>query len=441
MAFIKKRRDGRVFDTSDPGTGKTRSHADAFAARRKKGGGCALVVAPKSLLYSAWANDIMQFCPQLTVSVATAENREKAFAVDADVYVTNTDAVKWLAKQKPAFFKKFDTLIIDEITAFKHMTSDRSKAIKKIVKYFPFRDGLTGTPNSNKITDIWFPVFLIDDGKRLGTSFFHFRAAVCTPKQVGPGTSMVEWVDKLGAEEAVAHLLRDINIRHKIEDCLDMPENFIHTTPFQMGKKHLAAYREMEQTAILELQDGMVTAVHAASLMTKLMQIASGAVYDQDGVYHLLDTARYELIMDLIGGAPHSIVFFQWQHQKEQLVQFAEKAGITFAIIDGSVPNAKTRQDIVQMYQAGFYDTLFIHPQSGAHGLTLTRGTRTIWASPTSNLEHFEQGNRRIYRAGQKLRTETIIVTAENTVEQKVYKRLLDKSLRMQNLLTILTGD
>jgi superfamily II DNA or RNA helicase len=141
----------RVLDASDPGTGKTRAALEAFSERRKKGGGKALIIAPKSLLQSSWGDDIDDFGIPITYICAYANNRAEAFAIDADTYITNTDAVKWLAKQPAQFFKDFDTLIIDEIHYFKHRTSQRSKSINKIKKYFKYREGMTGTPNSNTI--------------------------------------------------------------------------------------------------------------------------------------------------------------------------------------------------------------------------------------------------------------------------------------------------
>ena len=214
----------RGLDLSDAGTGKTRVMIDLFAERRTAGGGCALVLGPKSLLETAWVDDINKFQPHLTTSVAYAQNREKAFnATEIDVFITNTDATRWLAKQKPAFFKRFDTLIVDEISYFKHRSSLRSRSLKKIIKYFKFRYGLTGTPNSNSICDLWHPAFTIDDGERLGTNFFHFRQTVATPVQVGPEAQMVKWEDKPGASAAVADLLSDISVRYLLEECHSFP--------------------------------------------------------------------------------------------------------------------------------------------------------------------------------------------------------------------------
>jgi SNF2 family DNA or RNA helicase len=427
----------RALDASDPGTGKTRVQIEDFAARRTRGCGRALVIAPKSLLHSAWEADIEQFAPQLRVSVATAKNREEAFKEDADVYVTNTDATRWLAKQPASFFRRFDTLIVDEITSFKHPTSQRSKALSKIRAYFKYRRGLTGTPNANTILDMWHQVFLLDDGQRLGKSYFAFRSQVCSPRQVGPQPNMVKWEDKPGAEIAVGDLIKDITIRHKFEECVDIPPNHQYTVPFRMVPRHEQHYKKMQDDAILQLRGGTVTAVNAAVMVAKLLQVASGAVYDGSGKYHVLDAGRYELVTELVAARRHSLVFFLWEHQRDELIRQFQAEGITYAVVDGSVSDKK-RDEAVRNFQAGFYRVLLAHPQSAAHGLTFTRATTAIWCSPTYNLEHYLQGNRRIYRIGQAHRTETISVVAPNTIEEKVASRLAEKGERQMDLLSIL---
>jgi SNF2 family DNA or RNA helicase len=433
LKFIRER--PRVFDASDPGTGKTRVAIESFAERRVRGGGKALVLAPKSLLRAAWDADIKKFAPSLRTSIAYAENRADAFDAFADIYVTNHDAAKWLAKQPAKFFDGFDTLIIDEVGAFKHATSQRSKSISKIKKFFTYRLVMNGTPTPNSITELWHQMFIIDDGARLGPSFFAFRNAVCIPKQVGPLATMMKWEDRPGAADAVAKLVEDVTIRHEFEKCIDIPENFEHAVPYYLTPTQMKVYDEMrkDQLAILDSME-MITAVNAAAVTTKLLQIASGAVYSSDEKYHLVDEARYELIMDLIEERQHCVVFFLWKHQREQLVKKALARGITHCIIDGSVSASVRNQDI-DYYQKGLYKVAFIHPQSGAHGLTLTRGTSTIWASPTYNLEHYQQGIKRIYRAGQTQKTETIMVVAQNTLEDKVWLALQNKRIQMNELL------
>lgn len=402
-----------------------------------------LVIAPKSLLYSAWEADFRKFAPHLLLSVATASNRTKAFKRPADVYITNTDAASWLAKQPPTFFARFDTLVIDEISSFKHRTSARSKAMGKIKKYFPYRYGLTGTPNSNSIADIWHQVFLIDDGKRLGTSFFQFRSAVQTPKQVGPTPNMVKWIDKPGSELAVGGMIKDIVVRHKFEECIDIPENHEYSVPYDMSPEQRKVYKDFEANTVAALKSGqIISALNAAGAMTKLLQIASGASYSDSGEgnkrkYVNIDPSRYELIGDLVEQRKHSIVFFNWIHQKENIVQELDKRGLTFCVIDGSTPDSE-RAEAVKGFQMGLYRVLLAHPQSAAHGLTLTRGTATIWASPTYNLEHWLQGNRRIYRAGQKQKTETIVVLAPDTVEKRVFESLVAKNANQKSMLDFL---
>lgn len=437
--FLYLRRNGRPFATGN--TGKTRVQIELFAARRKRGGGAALVIAPKSLLRSAWQDDFKKFAPEIVTVVCTADKREQAFAQVADVYITNTDATKWLAQQPASFFKRFDTLIIDELSSFKHHTTQRSKALNKIKKYFKNRYGLTGTPNSNSITDIWHQIFVLDDGQRLGKSFYQFRNSVCQPRQVGPQPNMLQWEDKPGAELAVGQLLADMVVRHKFEECVDIPVNHTYSVPYHMSPKQAKAYQQMEKAAITQLANGsIVSAVNAAGVMTKLLQIASGASYT-DGLegesYVEVDNGRYELVGDLVEQRDYSVVFFNWAHQRDLLVKEFKKRGITYAVIDGKTSD-KARKEAVDHFQAGFYRVLLAHPQSAAHGLTLTKGTATIWASPTYNLEHFLQGNRRIYRVGQTQKTETIVVLAPGTVEDKVFQKLREKDVRQGNMLNLL---
>lgn len=427
----------QVFDTSDAGTGKTRTRLEAFAKRRAKGSGCLLVVAPKSLLRSAWEQDCKRFTPWLKITCAFAENREKAFATPADIYVTNHDAVKWLVKQPTSFFKKFSDLVVDESSAFKHHTSDRSKAMNKIKRHFKKRTLMSGTPASNSITDTWNQAFILDDGKRLGSSFYAFRGAVQTPEQVGPSANMVKWVDRVGCDDAVASLMKDITIRHTLEDCHDLPPNHSYVVPFILAPKALKAYEAMERDAIIKLDTGLISAINAAAVATKLLQVASGAVYDEIGEYHLVDDSRYELIADLVEARKFCVVFFLWKHQRDLLQKEFNKRKITHTLIDGSV-TPKGRDEAVNFFQNGFYRVLLAHPASAAHGLTLTKGTSTIWSSPTYNLEHWLQGNRRIYRAGQTSKTETVNTIAEGTIEERVYHILSDKNTKQMDLLGVL---
>lgn len=436
IAFFSQRERG--LDTSDPGTGKTRVHIEVFADRRRKGGKCLLVVCPKSLLHSAWEDDFAQYAPDMSVSAFNTSRAAKGFQVDADVYVVNTDAVKWIAKQKPPFFKKFDTLIVDEITAFKHRTSARSKALNRIKKHFKYRYGLTGTPTSNTLADIWHPMLIIDDGKRLGNSFFAFRAAIATPQQVGPSPNMVKWTDKPDAEKTVGVMISDITIRHVFEDCVDIPPNSINLVNFYMSPKHARVYNQVHKDAVYRFQSGeVVSAVNAAVLVNKLLQVSSGAVYPESREYQTIDTSRYELIADLIEQRDKCIVFFQWDHQRDELEKVFKKRGITYAVLSSKTTDTQ-REAAIQNFKKGFYRVFLAHPKSAAHGLTFVNANTTIWPSPTSDLEQFSQGNRRTYRIGQQRPTETIVVLAPGTIEDRTYERLTSKDAKQLGLLEML---
>lgn len=425
------------FDQSEPGTGKTRVQIEDFAERRRKGGKPGLVTATRSTLESAWAEDFAKYAPDMKVVVAYANNREKAFAQDADVYVTNHDAVNWLVKQDKKFWKRFEggTLINDESTAFKN-ESNRSKALLKIGKYFEWKRNMSGLADPNGVLDLWRQYLFLDGGKRLGTSFFGFRSAVCTPEQVGPMSNMVKWNEKEGISNIVAALVKDITIKHLLNECVDMPDNTEYTRSTSMAPKHAKHYMQMQEEMVTEVKGKVLSSVNKAALRIKLLQIASGAVYNNsEDAYTRFETERYELVLDLAQECAHSVVFFQWSHQREELVKEAKARKVRYAVYDGSTSD-KDRKQITTDYQKGAYDVIFAHPKSAAHGLTWVRGTRTIWASPTDNAEYYIQGNRRINRIGQKNKTETITVVARGTYDEIAYERLTGKIVRIDEFST-----
>ena len=420
--------------TSDPGTGKTRSVIDAYA-KLPADRGRMLVVAPLSILQASWGADIDKFQPDFTYSIAFAKNRAKAFAEDTDLVITNHEAVKWLVKN-PLALAQFNTICIDEFTAFKNRTSARSKAIAKIIGRFDYRVAMSGTPNSNTILDIWHPTLLIDDGERLGKRFYPFRASVCTSRFNGFAN---EWIDRDDAEEIVAAALHDLNIRYSLEECIDMPEQTVSTLTTTLPRTIMNQYAVLAEDSVLHTNQGTINAVHAGAKVKKLLQLCTGAMYDNEGNVIGVHEDRYDLVMQLIEERAHSLVAFNWAHEKTHLVEQCDKRGIRYGVIDGTTAPHK-RADIVERMQAGQLQVVFCHPQSAGHGLTMTTATTVIWASPTYNAEHYQQFNRRIYRAGQTKRTEVIRIAAANTWETDVYDKLEGKLDRMDELLTILNN-
>jgi SNF2 family DNA or RNA helicase len=421
----------RCLITSDPGTGKTRAVLDAITNLPGK----TLVLAPLSILEAAWVDDIKKFQPNIKFGVAYAKNRKKIFTdTSHEMVITNFEAVNFLHKN-PHLLKGFTTIVIDEFTAFKNKDSQRSKNLRNFISLFTYRIAMSGTPNSNSILDLWHPVLLVDDGDHLGQRFYSYRNQVCTPKFNGFAN---EWVDKPGIEQAVAARLSDITIRYKLEDCIDLPENIVRTVRTNLSPEVQRMYNDFSKDSVLYTKMGTINAVHAGARVKKLLQIISGGVYDEDGLVQYLHQERYDIVMDLVSERKHSIVAFNWRHERDALIELATKQKISYEVIDGSVP-AEKRKDIVQRFQAGHIRVLFCHPQSAGHGLTLTKATTAIWCSPTYNAEHFQQFNRRIHRASQTQKTETILIAARKTWEEEVYKKLNGKLGKMENLLHILT--
>lgn len=420
----------KTLNFSDPGTGKTRTCIEVIKQRKTEGR--TLVLCPKSIMRPAWGNDLDRFAPELSYSIADATHRAEGFHAKTDIVIMNHDGVNWLEKairDRIPILNNFCQLIVDESTVFKN-DSARTKAIIKLRDHFKYRVLLTGTPYSNSLTDIWRQAFICDNGERLGNSFFRFRSQVCTSRMLGNGISI--WEDKANMEPVIYHLLKDIVIRHKLDDCVSIPPNTVQEVTFELNKAHYDIYKELEEEALISINDNKVTAVNAAVLANKLLQVASGAVYDTTGANHLLDTDRYELIRDLALARPQCIIAFHWSHQKAELLKLLPDA----KVIDGTVTNTK-RTNIVNEFQAGKIPQLLIHPKSGAHGLTLTAGNATIWASPTYSSEEFTQFNNRIYRAGQTKKTETILIQAKNTLEKTVFAKLQGKLTNMHNILRL----
>jgi SNF2 family DNA or RNA helicase len=398
-------------------------------------------------------SDIRKFTPHLRVVLAYANKRDEALDTPADIYVINVDGVVDLLKRPPSFWKKFSTIIVDESTAFKHRTSRRSAALAKIIKHFEWRRLLSGTPTSNGICDIWHQMFLVDDGQRLGKDFYKFQQAACIGEKHevrGKGSedeedgewgerlaksrvqavkTITKWVDRPDIEDVVADMIKDVVVRHRFEDCVDIPANHTYPRFIQLSPRHLKLYQELKRKTILQLEEAQVTALNGASLYTKLLQVASGAVYNDEGEYSHVNSERYELILELVAERTHSIVFYLWDHQLNELVKEAKRQKISHVVWNSEKPG------IAEAFQAGQYEVMFAHPASAGHGLTLTRATSTIWASPTVNLEWFLQGKKRIHRIGQTQKTETIVILAEGTIDTDVYAALERKDVKMTNLL------
>ena len=425
------------FDQSEPGTGKTRVQIELIRQLAENDSKHrALVTATLSTTTSAWLEDFKQFAPDLKVVVALSPNLEKRFQTPADVYITNHDSVKWLAspENKQTFreaFGAYGTIVHDESTVFKHHTSQRSKAAKNLAQFFIRKRNLSGLADPNGLTDLWHQYLLLDGGKRLGVSFSKFQQTFYTSQKTWVRDSLCvnKWFEKESSARIIAQLTRDITIKHKLVDCQDIPENFVYERAAPLPPKLQKLYRNFTKDLVVEIGGNELAAVNKGVLRSKVLQFASGAFYNEDGGHTVIDSGRRDFILDLVQEVRHSIVFFLWKHQRDELVEGATKRGLRFAVYDGETP-IKERNEITERYQAGELDTIFAYPLAAAHGLTWVRGTRCIWASPTDNYEWWVQGNRRIYRTGQTQRTETIVVYAPDTYDEICIENLTGKKAR-----------
>jgi SNF2 family DNA or RNA helicase len=248
-----------------------------------------------------------------------------------------------------------------------------------------------------------------------------------------------EWEDRPDAAGAVSLLLDDLTIRHSFDEVLShVPAMEQRLVTFTLSQKTLDAYNALKQDCYLELATGQVSAVNAAVLANKLLQVSSGTVYGTDGEVHLIDTERYELLVQLVEERQHPVVvFYSWKHQRDALKRMFDAHGISCVVIDSTVNDAD-RTKHVATFQAGEVRVILLHPKTGAHGLTLTAGRTVIWASPRYEADYMKQGMCRIRRGGQTAHTENIMIAAESTIEEMVYQSLDKKMSALDSLLTYL---
>jgi SNF2 family DNA or RNA helicase len=343
----------------------------------------------------------------------------------------------------------FNYLIIDEITYYKHPSSQRSKAARAVAqmnksRQFRYRYGMTGTPNPNGLTELWHQLMLIDDGKRLGDSFYRFRQTVQTPTQTGPMANHLKWEDKPEMIDGVTQLLSDITLYHDFETVMThVPPNHSFPVIYQLNTKMRKLYNKFEADAYALLGNGKsISAPTAGSVRQRLLQLCSGAIYndsdDDESDYELLDDYRYELVSDLTLDRNHSVVFFNWRHQRIELCKHFKNRGIEFGMIDGSVNKKGERDGIVADFQAGNLQAIALHYKTGSHGLTLDRGEATTCSSPIYEADYAKQMLHRIYRGAQDKVTYTQEIEAEGTIEHEVYERRRAKGQNMKDFLSIL---
>jgi SNF2 family DNA or RNA helicase len=411
----------RAFCFNEQGTGKTASviwAADYLMAlgfiRR------VLVICPLSIMQSAWQADLFKFAMHRTVDVAygSAEKRKKITAGDAEFVIINYDGVEIVEKEISE--NAFDLIVVDEASAYKTATTRRWKILNRLVTSDKWLWMLTGTPAAQSPVDA-FGIAKLVNPLGVPKHFGNFRDMVMYR------LTQYRWVPKDNAKEIVHRALQPA-IRFAKADCLDLPEMTYVDRDVPMTKTQQAYYKRMMIDQLITAEDEEISAVNAAVLMNKLLQMSCGVVYsDTKEVISFDASSRLNVLTEIISETSNKVlVFVPFRHAITMVREHLTKEGFTTDVISGDVAAGK-RTDIFKSFQTTPDPrVLVIQPQAAAHGVTLTAADTVVWYGPTTSLETYLQANARVHRAGQK-NAVTVIHIVGSSVERKIYRLLRER--------------
>ena len=365
------------------------------------------MIAPKKVAEGTWTReaDKWDHTKMLRVSpvLGSQAKRIKALNTPADLYIVNRENVVWLVDYYRNAWP-FDMVVVDESSSFKSHSAKRFKALASVGNHIERLVELTGTPSPNGLDDLWAQIFLLDGGERLGKRYTWFRERYFQPDKRGADGMVYSYEAKPGSEEGILEKISDICISMKAEDYLQLPDITYHEIPVEMDPKARKAYTDLEREMVLQLpeDEGDISVTSAAALSNKLLQLANGAIYDEDRNVREIHNCKIEAFMELIEslqGKP-ALVFYNYQHDRTRILKALEKTGLR-------IRELKTPQD-EDDWNARKIDILLTHPASSAYGLNLQQGgNHVIWFGLTWNYELYTQANKRLHRQGQ---TDKVII-------------------------------
>ena len=386
-----------------------------------------------------WPNEIQKWdhLKDLRVSVAVgdARNRRIALMRKADVYVINREMVKWLVEESNLPFD-YDMVVIDELSSFKNPQSQRFKALMKVRYGVKRIVGLTGTPASNGLMDLFAEYKLLDMGKRLGRYITRYRLSYFQPDKTN-GSVVYSYKPLPFAEEEIYKKIGDITISMKSGDFLEMPEKLMTEYEVEMDEKEKTVYNRLKDNLALTIGDQEITAANAASLCGKLPQMANGAVYTDDRSVKIFHDRKLDALEDMIeaaNGKPVMIAYW-FQHDLDRIKERLSEIGVVYEKIDS--------EDSIKRWNAGELPVALIHPASAGHGLNLQDGGSTIiWFGLTWSLELYQQTNGRLWRQGQKDRTVVIqhIIT-KGTIDERILTVLKNKDFTQEEMIAAVKAE
>ena len=393
-----------------------------------------LVIAPLRVANTVWSDEIEQWEElrhlRYAKIVGTPKQRRAALEQDADIYIVNREILPWLVQQCSPYFK-WDMVVIDELSSFKSWQSKRFKAFMAMRPYMKRVVGLTGTPSSNGLMDLFAEFKVIDSGERLGRFIGEYRSRYFDEGRRN-GNIVYEYIPMDYAECQIYDKIDDITISMKAMDYLDMPELISTKKVVHLTDKETDNYKRFKKDYVLsDLEDGEVTAANAASLSNKLVQMANGAVYSDDHQVVSLHDQKLDTLEDIIEAANGEPVLVAYWF-KQDLQRIEER--LAKLKVQGTV--LKTEQDIRE-WNKGNIRVGLLHPASAGHGLNLQKGGHhLVWFGLTWSLELYQQTNARLWRQGQQAETVVIqhIVT-EGTIDEEILKALENKDAQQSRLI------
>jgi SNF2 family DNA or RNA helicase len=385
-----------------------------------------LVIAPLRVAENTWTEELEKWdhLTYLRISevLGTEAQRLEALRTPADIYVINRENVAWLSELGEW---DFDMLVIDELSSFKNASSKRFKALRRKRPGIDRVVGLTGTPSTNGLMDLWSEIYLLDQGKRLGKTLSTYRADFFVPDRMN-GWIVYSYRPKPRAEEWIYNRISDLCVSMKSQDFLNMPERLERDVTVKLPPAAKEKYKQLEREMVAKLEGKTVDAVNAAVLTNKLLQMASGAVYDENKAVAELHSAKLDALEDLIEAANGKpvLIYYNYRHDKERIQKRFKEAW-----------EIKTPEDF-RSWNLGEIPVAIAHPASMGHGLNLQHGGSTvIWFSLPWSLELYQQANARLWRQGQKDTVVIFRLIAEGTIDRDVVRALAKKDLTQENLM------
>ncbi|HFR3403923.1 TPA: SNF2-related protein [Streptococcus suis] len=393
-----------------------------------------LVIAPLRVANTVWSDEIEQWAElrhlRYSKIVGTPRQRKVALQKDADIYIVNRENLPWLVEQCSPYFK-WDMVVIDELSSFKSWQSKRFKAFMAMRPYMKRIVGLTGTPSSNGLMDLFAEFKVIDGGERLGRFIGEFRSRYFEEGRRN-GNIVYEYIPMDYAECQIQDKISDITISMKALDYLDMPELISTKKLVRMTEKEKEKYIQFKKEYVLSELDGLeVTAANAASLTSKLVQLSNGAVYSDDHTVVSLHEQKLDALEDILESANGEpiLVAYWFKHDLARIMGRLEKLKVKSRVL-------KTEEDIRE-WNKGNVPVGILHPAGAGHGLNLQKGGHhLVWFGLTWSLELYQQTNARLWRQGQEAETVVIqhIVT-EGTIDEEILKALVNKDAQQERLI------